>query len=118
LTLPDITPSPYILGWPGKAGAIILEENVLPILRPMIRGLADHSIHVSLPATNGMNVSVQISTDLINWLPVCTNTVLKGSAQFVDADGGANPDSFYRIVPVATPPAYRMSTPALQPLLR
>jgi hypothetical protein len=104
LTLPDIVPQPYRLGWPDKAGSIILEENVLPILRPMIRGLADNSIQVSLPATNGMNVSIQISTDLISWIPVCTNTVLKGSAQFVDPDSGGRPKLFYRIVPVATPP--------------
>jgi len=57
-----------------------------------------------LPATNGMNVSIQISTDLVNWLPVCTNTVLKGSAQFVDPDSGGRPKLFHRIVPVATPP--------------
>ena len=50
----------------------------------MIRSLADNSLHVSLPATNGMNFCLQVSTDLVNWLPVCTNTVLKGSAQFVD----------------------------------
>jgi len=31
-----------------------------------------------------MNCCLLISTDLVNWLPVCTNTVLKGSAQFVD----------------------------------
>ncbi len=117
LTLPGLTPAPYKLGWPWKAGAIILEENILPLLRPMIRGLSDNSIHVSLPATNGMNVCVQTSTDLINWLPICTNTVLKGSAQFVDPndDAGASPNRFYRIVPVTTPPAYgnpRPSAPA------
>jgi hypothetical protein len=110
LTVPSATPPPYNVGWPGKAGAIILEENILPILHPMIHELADNSLHVSLPATNGMNFSLQISTDLINWLPVCTNTVLKGSAQFVDPDGGANANLFYRIVPLALPPGY--SAPA------
>jgi hypothetical protein len=53
-----------------------------------------------------MSVSVQISTDTITWVPVCTNMVLKGSAQFIDPDGSAQPGLFYRIVPVAMPPAY------------
>jgi Bacterial Ig domain len=104
LTLPNVAPPPYQVGRPGKAGAIILEENILPLVRPFIRGLSEDAVHVSLPATNGLDVSVQISTDLINWLPICTNKVLKGSAQFVDPDGGANPSLFYRIVPVTATP--------------
>jgi hypothetical protein len=104
LTLSTVAPPPYQVSRPGKAGAIILEENILPLVRPLIRGLSEDAVHVSLPATNGLAVSVQTSTDLINWLPVCTNKVLKGSAQFVDPDGGASPNLFYRIVPVTAPP--------------
>ena len=98
------SPPPYLLGWPAKAGAVILEENILPILGPTIHRMADDSVHVSLPATNGMNASIQISTDLINWVPICTNAVLKGSAQFIDPDSTANSNLFYRIVPVALCP--------------
>jgi len=105
LTLPAITPAAYMLGWPGKAGAVILEENILPILHPMIHGMSDSAVHVSLPAINGMDVSVQVSTDLINWLPVCTNKVLKGSAQFIDPDSNTGSNLFYRIVPVVAPSA-------------
>jgi hypothetical protein len=97
---------PYILGAPQKAGAIILECNALPMLQPLARCLADGSIHISLPATNGMNFSLQVSTDLVNWLPICTNTVLKGSAQYVDPAGDANFQLFYRAVPVPLPPSY------------
>ncbi len=102
LTEPANTPPTYTVGSPSRAGAIILEENLLPIVPPMVRSLADSSIHVSLPAANGLNFSLQISTDLVNWVPVCTNTVLKGSAQYVDPNGG-NAGLFYRIVPA--PPA-------------
>ena len=100
------SPATYSVGAPASAGAIILEENFLPIPQPVIRSLDDTSLHVSLPATNGMNYSLQISTDLVNWLPVFTNTVLKGSAQFVDPSGTTGPSLYYRIVPVATPAAY------------
>ena len=57
-----------------------------------------------MPATNGMNFCLQVSSDLVNWLPVCTNTVLKGSAQYVDPNAG--PCLYYRIVPVAVPASY------------
>ena len=100
------SPATYSIGSPHQAGAIILEENFLPIPRPLIRNLDDSSLHVSLPATNGMNFCLQVSTDLVNWLPVCTNTVLKGSAQYVDPDAGANTGLYYRIVPVAAPASY------------
>ena len=105
LTVPTNMPPPYTIGSPASAGAIILEENLLPIVPPTIHNLSDNSIQVSLPAPNGMSFSLQISADLLNWQPVCTNTVLKGSAQFVDPNGGANPSRFYRIVPAA-PPGY------------
>ena len=104
LSLPTNPPLSYVIGWPNSAGAVILEENSLPIIQPLIRNLADNSMHVSLPATNGMNFSLQVSTDLVNWLPVCTNTVLKGSAQYVDPVPGAG--LYYRIVPVAAPAGY------------
>jgi hypothetical protein len=68
--------------------------------------MADNSLFVSLPATNGMNFCLQASSDLANWMPVCTNTVLKGSAQYVDPNGVAIPGLFYRAVPVGTPPSY------------
>ena len=105
LTAPTNTPPPYRIGTPSAAGAIILEEDLLPIVPPTIRNLPDLSVHVSLPAANGLNFSLQTSSDLVNWLPVCTNTVLKGSAQFLDPNGAANPRLFYRIVP-AGPPSY------------
>ncbi len=99
------SPATYSIGSPASAGAIILEENYLPMPKPVIHSLSDSSLHVSLPATNGMNFSLQISTDLVNWLPVCTNTVLKGSAHFVDP-GATAPGLYYRIVPVDTPASY------------
>jgi hypothetical protein len=106
LSLPAIAPVPYRLASPSKAGAIILEENLLPMVQPMIQALPDNSMHISLPATNGLNYCLQTSIDLMTWQPVCTNTVLKGSAQFVDPEAGASPTLFYRIVPVSTPPTF------------
>jgi len=108
LALPTSFDSPlaYSIGSPGRAGAVILEDNILPITRPLVHSLTDNVIHISLPATNGMNFCLEVTTNYINWTSICTNTVLKGSAQFVDPDGSVNPNLFYRIVPVAQPPAY------------
>jgi hypothetical protein len=100
------TPPAYGIASPSQAGAVILEETFVPMTQPVIHSLADTSLHVSLPATNGMNYCLEISTDMITWLPVCTNTVLKGSAHFVDPSGASGPSLFYKIVPVATPAAY------------
>jgi len=105
---PALTNSPptYAIGSPATAAAIILNDNYLPIPQPLIRSMVDYTLHISLPATNGMNACLQISTNLVNWLPVCTNTVVKGSAQFVDPNGMTNPGLYYRIVPAATPASY------------
>jgi hypothetical protein len=100
------SPATYTIGSPQQAGAIILEENFLPIPQPVIHAMEDSSLHISLPATNGMNYSLQISTDMVNWLPISTNTVLKGSAQFVDPSGTSASSLYYRIVPVAAPASY------------
>jgi len=97
---------PYTLGNPHSAGAIILEQNFLPIPRPIIHGFEDNSAHVSLPGTNGLNYCLQVSSDLVHWTDLCTNTVLKGSAQFVDPSPAANTSVFYRIKPVSGPANY------------
>ena len=105
---PSAPPAPpaYTVGSPGQAGAIILEDNYLPIQQAIITSLEDNTLHISLPATNGLNYCLEVSTNLINWVPVLTNTVLKGSAQYVDPTGPNAPSLYYRIAPVSTPASY------------
>jgi Bacterial Ig domain len=105
-TPPNSLPA-YILGSPRKAGAVILEETALPIIHSTANAMADNSILVSQPAANGINYCLQISTNLVDWLPVCTNTVLKGSATFVDPNAsGTAPSLFYRFIPVPQAASY------------
>jgi hypothetical protein len=106
LTPPTNAPPAYLLGSPRSAGAVILEEDYLPMTQPVIHNLVDSSIHLSLPATNGMNYCLQVSTDMMNWVSISTNTVIKSSAQFVDTGNSGNPGQFYRIVPIAATPAF------------
>jgi hypothetical protein len=106
LKAPTNTPPPYRVGWPAKAAAIILEDRDLGTNGPVMGCLPDHSFHFSQPWTNGLNFCLQVSTNLVNWTSVCTNTVVKGSAQFVDPEAGDLDRRFYRAVPAIGPPLY------------
>ena len=99
-------PPAYTVGSPASAGALILEADYLPLSGAMINSMADSTLHISLPATNGLNFTLETSTDMINWTPVITNTVLKGSANFVDPNGTAAPNLYYRIVGSPAPASY------------
>jgi len=96
-------PPPYIVGWPGKAEAIILEDYDLP--GPRTGMMKDNTFHIAWPGTNGSNYSVEVSTDLQTWLPVGTNVVMKGSIHFADPETGSYSNRYYRVVP-AGPPVY------------
>jgi hypothetical protein len=106
LKAPTNTPPPYRVGWPGKAAAIILEDRDLGTNGPGMDCLPDHSFHFSRPWTDGSNFCLQVSTNLVDWTSVCTNTVVKGSAQFVDPEAGNLDHRFYRAVPATGPPSY------------
>lgn len=102
---PTNAPPTYSVGTPQKAGAVILDMNYLPMMTPQIHNFVDGSVHLSLPGTNGLNFCLESSADLINWQPVCTNTVFKGSAHYVDPDS-TNAALFYRIVASPMPASY------------
>ena len=102
---PTNTP-PYLVGSPARAAAIILEEDFLPITQPFARAVDNSTLHISLPATNGMNFCLQVSSNLIDWVPLITSTVIKGSAQYVAPDVGDQDRLFYRVVPAVSPPQY------------
>ncbi len=104
LKSPTNTPPPYLVGWPGKAGAVILEDRDL--LRPLTAFLPDGSFRAAWPGATGLNYCLQLSTNLTDWIPVCTNTVVKGTIQFVDPEAGGLSRRYYRAVPVTTLPFY------------
>ena len=100
-------PATYTLGTPHKAAAVILEPSFHGTSPRDIHQLLDSSRFISLPATNGMNYCLQISTNMVTWQSICTNTVVKGFAQFVDPPGmNTAPGVFYRILPVDVPGSY------------
>lgn len=96
-------PPPYIVGWPGKAEAFILEDYDLP--GPHTRMMTDGTFHIEWPGASGSNYSVQVSTDLVNWTSVGTSVVTKGTIHFGDPESVSFGSRYYRIV-TAGPPAY------------
>jgi hypothetical protein len=93
------------VGAPAAAEVIILED-VPPVMQPGLRLLTDNTVNLSVPASNGQPYCVQVSTNLVDWLPICTNTAVNGSVQYVDPNGNSAPNQFYRVVPVAAPANY------------
>jgi hypothetical protein len=103
LTLTPSTNSPpdYIVGLLRRAAGIII-DNVGPhSVTAMLHG--DY-FHFSTPGPDAAWFCIERSTDMSNWLPVCTNQVVNGSIDFVDPDAPGNPARFYRVIPLNAPP--------------
>ncbi|HUR44524.1 MAG TPA: Calx-beta domain-containing protein [Candidatus Saccharimonadales bacterium] len=97
-----LTPSPmaslptYDIGFPGKAGAVIVDNDglILPTCR-----LGDGLFHLCIQRTNGFPYRLECSPDMINWIPICTSVVVDGAVHFVEPDTDSAPHRFYRILP-------------------
>jgi hypothetical protein len=96
LTGPTNVPPAYTLGFPHRAAAVIIDDGGF---RPPRGLLSDGSFHMSSQATAGAQYRIEYSSDMVNWLPVCTNTAFNGTIDFVDPDAKNNPVRFYRAVP-------------------
>lgn len=97
LTLTPSTnlPPDYLVGFPPKAAAIILEGPVWPVSAVM----SDKCFHLGTTGPDGGWFHIECSPDLINWTPICTNQVVNGKIDFVDPDAISNSCRYYRAVP-------------------
>jgi hypothetical protein len=86
----------YNVGRPDAAAAIIV-DNDAP--QPLTRALSDRSFHLRAEGPEGGCYRIEVSTNLRDWEPVCTTTVLDGALHFVDPDAGQNAMRFYRMLP-------------------
>ena len=93
-------PSPYIVGRPARAAAIIV-DNDQP--RPCTGRLSDRCFHLTQPGANGSWFRIESSTDLVNWTVICTTSVTDGAIHFVDPDADEASQRFYRAVPETDP---------------
>lgn len=53
---------------------------------------------ISLSGRNGTTYVIQSSTNLVDWIPVATNTVVSGSFEFTDSEASTSTLKFYRAV--------------------
>jgi Bacterial Ig domain/Calx-beta domain len=93
-------PPDYLLGFPRKAAAIILDGPPWPATAV----LPDKCFHMNATGPDGAWFHIEYSPDAINWTPICTNQVIAGSIDFVDPDAPGNSAGFYRAVPELSPP--------------
>jgi hypothetical protein len=98
---PTNIPPSYRVGWPGKAAAIIVDNDQPP---PGTTTLCDGNFHLFYPAPTGFNYRLECSLDLVHWLPIGTNTVSDIDVHFVEPDSQEFPNRFYRVVPEASAP--------------
>ena len=101
LTPSTNAPPDYLLGFPRRAAAIILDPKPC-VASGMLPG---GCFHLVAPGPDAAWFSVECSTDLVNWTAVCTNQVVNGSVDFVDPDAASNQSRFYRAVPLNNPPS-------------
>jgi hypothetical protein len=101
LTPSTNSPPDYLVGFPRRAAAIIVDGNLPWALTGM---LPDGCFHLSANGPDGAWFSVEYSTDLVTWQPICTNQVVDGAIDFVDPDAPGDASRFYRAVPQFDPP--------------
>ncbi|ODU25327.1 MAG: hypothetical protein ABS95_00205 [Verrucomicrobia bacterium SCN 57-15] len=98
LTPDTNTPPPYIVGWPSRAGAVIVDNDSPP---PGTTLLCNGAFHLRVPASVGFNYRLECSPDLIHWVTVCTNTVSEPGVFYTEPDTQEFPTRFYRVTPLA-----------------
>lgn len=91
------TPPDYVLGFPRRAAAIIV-ERAGPC--PATDLLPGNYFHFTAQGPDTAWFCIETSPDLVNWTPVCTNQVVNGAIDFVDPNGAGNAQQFYRAVPL------------------
>jgi hypothetical protein len=97
------SPPDYVLGFPRRAEALILDSGIrYPVLPTAVLG--DRTFHLNAAGPNGAWFRVDYTTDCLHWTPVCTNQVVNGSIDFADPDAASSPTRLYRSVPLSNPP--------------
>jgi hypothetical protein len=105
LQQPTNTPPSYIVGWPGKAAAVIVDCDFLP---PASSVLCTGPFHYFCPpptASGSPYYRLECSLDMIHWLPICTNTASAIGIHFTDPDSACFPSQYYRVITQSTAPA-------------
>lgn len=103
LTLTPSTnvPPGYLIGYPRRAAAVIVDR---PGPSPVATMTSDKCFRLSMPGPDAAWFCVEHSTDMVNWTPICTNQVINGSIDFTDPDAPSNLNQYYRVLPITSTP--------------
>jgi hypothetical protein len=96
LTASTNAPPDYLLTYPQRAAVIIIDSNKP---RPLTSLVSDHVFHLGSTGPDGAWFCVQYTSNMVDWVPICTNQVVNGSIDFVDPDSPGDASRFYRAVP-------------------
>lgn len=94
---PASAPAPYLVGWPPKAAAIIIDNDAKP---PGTTTLCDGVFHLCYLVAAGVPYRLDCSLDMIHWVPIGTNTATDVGVHFADPESQDYPNRFYRVVPL------------------
>jgi hypothetical protein len=67
-----------------------------PILTPL--GVINHQFHFVVHGYTGQRVVAQASTNLVNWMPISTNTLTAGTVEILDGPVTGQSQRFYRVM--------------------
>ena len=98
----DEDPPPYTVGRHGRAGAIIVDHDADPPI--VCRNLADGIFYFRCPAFPGDAFQVEITTNMRDWEPLETITVMEDALHYVDALSEDAGFKGYRFVPIPFDP--------------
>jgi hypothetical protein len=94
-------PPAYLPAEPRQA-AVIIAENFGP--RPATAVLTDRSFQLNASGPDGAWFAVECSSNLRDWVRLCTSQVVNGAIDFVDPDAATTPSRVYRAVPLEQVP--------------
>jgi hypothetical protein len=94
-------PPAYLPAEPRQA-AVIIAENFGP--RPATAVLTDRSFQLNASGPDGAWFAVECSSNLRDWVRLCTSQVVNGGIDFVDPDAATTPSRVYRAVPLEQVP--------------
>jgi hypothetical protein len=86
--------APYFGGWP-TAQWYQLQPQILGSAYGL--GVSSNGFQFTISWATNTAVVVQTSTNLHNWTPVSTNTLVNGTNAFVDSAWNKTPQQFYRV---------------------
>jgi hypothetical protein len=106
-------PLPSLIGKCVTGGRLNLRKALTPIRLTGATTAGHDPFQLHLSATTNLTCVIQVSTNLISWSPLCTNTTSStGAFDFVDLQSTNCPQRFYRAVAVyrtAPSPSVRLT---------